>query len=170
MKFQLGEKVLFLHDTGYGIVKAINSDSSLQVVDENGFERNCNLGEVCKLVAEEFSEPSVSEEFGFHSGTSKKLKSEIPEIDLHIENLSESTRGLTNHEIVQLQLKALKGFLQDIQAKKVRKALIIHGVGEGVLRQEVHYMLRAINGAILHDEHYTPRGFGATLLELRYAY
>lgn len=170
MKFQIGEKVLFLHDTGYGIVKAINGDSSLQVLDENGFERRCTLGEVCKLVAEDFGEASVSESVESRLVSGKKIKMDIPELDLHIENLSESTRGLTNHEIVQLQLKALKDFLQEIQSKKIRKVLIIHGVGEGVLRQEVHYILRSINGAILHDEHYTPRGFGATLLELRYAY
>lgn len=172
MSFNLGERVLFLHDSGTGIILEIIPDGTFVIEDEDGFRRKLNAGEICKIHAEDIPVDLIPDEkdavSGKRSGTNRN--NGIWEIDLHIDALLDSMEGMTNHDIVQYQMRSLKRFLEDAKAKKARRILIIHGVGEGVLRREVHDYLRGIDGAVFHDEHYTPKGFGATLLELKYGY
>jgi len=172
MSFNIGERVLFLHDSGKGVILDISPDGTFQIEDEDGFRRKVHAGEICKIHSESIPVDTVPD--NKLTVTRKNLSGNKTknrwEIDLHIDTLTDSTSGMTNHEIVQFQMKSLIRFLEEAQLKKVRKILIIHGVGEGVLRREVHDYLRGISGAVFHDEHYTPKGFGATLLELKYAY
>lgn len=171
MIFRLGEKVLFLHEKGFGIITECLPNGNYRVQDEDGFIKTCSNGELCKVHGEEFTiESPIESQKGVAVRKNGNSQKPIPEIDLHIENLLDSTSGMSNHEIVQYQLRMVRLFIEDLKNRKIRKALIIHGVGEGVLRNEVHNLLRGIDGAIFHDEHYTPKGFGATLLELRYNY
>jgi dsDNA-specific endonuclease/ATPase MutS2 len=52
-------------------------------------------------------------------------------------------------------------------ANRQPKALIIHGIGEGVLRMAVRQLLSGKKGISFHDGNYSSRGVGSTLVEIR---
>ncbi|MBS1586123.1 MAG: Smr/MutS family protein [Bacteroidetes bacterium] len=64
------------------------------------------------------------------------------EIDLHIEKLVPSRRGMSNAEILQLQLDTLQKYLQLALVHRQNKMVVVHGKGDGVLRNAVHNLLR----------------------------
>ena len=59
------------------------------------------------------------------------------EVDLHIEKLVKNTRGLSNTEMVEIQLRTVKQVLFENRSKKGLKIVFIHGVGKGVLKTEI---------------------------------
>src|SRR5690606_38959059 len=92
----------------------------------------------------------------------KPASREVPEIDLHIHELMDFYNHLSNSEIVLKQLSACKAFLHSSMAKGFRKMIIVHGVGEGVLRSEVHWLLDGFPNLQYHDASYRKYGYGAT--------
>jgi hypothetical protein len=173
MSFKLGERVLLLNETGAGKIVEFCSDGSLRIEDEDGFILTRSVGEVCKIVSDAIRVNDVPSEKSQDIYAPRKgsvSSGNMWELDLHIEQLLESTSGMSNYDIVTHQMAVLKKFIQEARNKKIKKILIIHGVGEGKLRAEVHTYLRGLESAVFHNEHYTPKGFGATLLELFYNY
>jgi hypothetical protein len=57
----------------------------------------------------------------------------ILEVDLHINQLIKSTRGLDNYDMLNLQLDTAKSKIEFAISKRISKVVFIHGVGEGVL-------------------------------------
>lgn len=63
-------------------------------------------------------------------------------VDLHIEKLTDSWNYLNNFEILSIQLKAFEKYY-DLAAAHFQPSLtIIHGVGVGKLRDEIHDILK----------------------------
>jgi len=84
-------------------------------------------------------------------------------IDLHIEKLASNTNGMTNTDILQIQINALEQFMHTAIANRQQRVVVIHGVGEGVLKEEVHKMLRAmLEVKRFKNEWMSNYGFGAT--------
>ena len=52
------------------------------------------------------------------------------EVDLHIEELIDDIRGMSNGEIIQIQLKHFQKKLDEAIAKKMRSIVFIHGIGK----------------------------------------
>jgi len=104
-----------------------------------------------------------------HSDTPKKSKphsnnnpaNEI-EIDLHIEELLDNYSGMSNAEIIQVQLKHFQKTLDKAINGHYRKLVVIHGVGNGRLKQEVRAILSSYNNLRFYDGSYSKYGFGAT--------
>ncbi len=72
----------------------------------------------------------------------KTVKKEVVlEVDLHAEKLMKSTNGLDNYDILNIQIETAKRKLEFAIQKRIFKIIFIHGVGEGVLKQELHYLL-----------------------------
>lgn len=71
----------------------------------------------------------------------KKRPSMVNVLDLHLEKLSGYTpnSGLT---ILDYQLKECRKFLEEVIARKYLSATIIHGKGEGILRDQVIHLLK----------------------------
>ncbi|MEO6541150.1 MAG: hypothetical protein ABIN74_09180, partial [Ferruginibacter sp.] len=63
-------------------------------------------------------------------------------VDLHIEKLTDSWKHLTNFEILTMQLKAFEKYYELAVAHYQSSLTIIHGVGVGKLRDEIHDILR----------------------------
>ena len=84
------------------------------------------------------------------------------EIDLHIHELTDRYSHLTNHEIVQIQLKHFQNALDKAINERYRKLIVIHGVGKLRLKQEVLNVLASYNNVKAHDASYSKYGFGAT--------
>ena len=83
------------------------------------------------------------------------------EIDLHIEELVDTHAGMSNAEIIQVQLKHLQRAIDKAIAEHCRKMVVIHGVGNGRLKSEVHAILNS-QKLRYHDGSYAKYGFGAT--------
>ena len=63
-------------------------------------------------------------------------------VDLHIEKLTDSWKHLSNYEILQMQLKAFEKYYELAVLHYQSSLIIIHGVGEGVLKEEIHIILK----------------------------
>lgn len=91
------------------------------------------------------------------------------ELDLHIEKLVEKWTGLDNFEILTLQLQTLEKYLDLAIAHHLPSMVVIHGVGSGKLRDEIHEILRLKRGVKSFVNRYDPRyGYGATEIFFQY--
>lgn len=178
--FQPGEKVSFLREKGDGIVSSFKN-GRYTVVDEYGFERTFLPNELVKIygtnyglsendfVANEDETLSRSRHLEFkESRTGSKRPLDVWEIDLHIESLLDSHSGMSNGEILSVQLKEMKNVFNRARSKFIQRLVIIHGVGEGVLKSEVLSFLQKQEGVEFYDADFREYGKGATMIEIRY--
>ena len=84
------------------------------------------------------------------------------EVDLHIHQLVQSTKGLTNYDMLTLQLETARRQLEFAINKRIQKVVFIHGVGEGVLRTELEYLFGRYENVKFYDANYQKYGVGAT--------
>lgn len=90
-------------------------------------------------------------------------------IDLHIEKLTDSWKHLSNYEIVSLQLKTFEKYYDLALAHHQHSLTVIHGVGEGRLRDEIHDILRLKREVKSFVNQYHPNfGYGATEIFFQY--
>lgn len=90
-------------------------------------------------------------------------------IDLHIEKLTDDYRRMNNYEIVNLQLKTFEKYYHLAVAHHQPSLIVIHGVGEGVLRDEIHDILRLKKEVKSFVNQYHPNfGYGATEIFFQY--
>jgi hypothetical protein len=87
-------------------------------------------------------------------------------IDLHIEEIIDDYRRLSNGEILEIQLKKFHQVIQDALKKKIKRLIVIHGVGKGVLKNEIMKEVCNYNIISIHDAPYLEFGKGATELVL----
>ena len=93
----------------------------------------------------------------------------IPDtIDLHIENLIPNHRGMTNAEIITIQLKHFRQALDEAIVHKLPKFTVVHGIGKGKLKSEIFEILKTIGAVRSFKNDYHPRfGFGSTEIYFR---
>jgi hypothetical protein len=92
----------------------------------------------------------------------------VPEIDLHIENLINGHAKLDKGEIVRIQLMHFHRFMDKAVRLGVSKVFIIHGVGEGKLRETIAEQLRRHPDVIkFKNEFHHKYGYGATEVKLQ---
>ncbi len=84
------------------------------------------------------------------------------EVDLHIGQLINSTQGLDNFDILTIQLDTAKRQLEFAMQKRIQRVIFIHGVGEGVLRTELEFLLKRYDQLKFYDADYQKYGRGAT--------
>ncbi len=91
------------------------------------------------------------------------------EVDLHLEALRpDNTEELSNTAILRLQLDAFEDALSRALATNMHEIVFIHGMGNGVLRKEIHRQLsRNKDIKFFEDAHKEKFGFGATLVRLK---
>lgn len=94
--------------------------------------------------------------------TSAKQKPTEKEVDLHIEELIDSYSGLTNSQILNIQMDHFEKELDYARANGLKKIIFIHGVGNGRLKQEIISVLKNLEGLKYQDGSYKKYGFGAT--------
>ena len=89
------------------------------------------------------------------------------EKDLHIGELVEDFSGLSNAEILEIQLKHFQKFIDEALIRKAQKITFIHGVGNGKLKSAIRSELSKIPGLTYRDGPYEKYGAGATEVFLR---
>ncbi|MGB7785990.1 MAG: Smr/MutS family protein [Salinimicrobium sp.] len=84
------------------------------------------------------------------------------EVDLHIGKLVARTGGLSNFEMLNIQMDTAKRQLEFAIKKRIQKVVFIHGVGEGVLRAELESLFSRYENLKWYDADYQKYGLGAT--------
>lgn len=100
----------------------------------------------------------VSAGFKVKNETSTKQAEPLPPsvIDLHIEKLVEDPGGYSSAEKLDIQLREFEKWLDKAQRHYLPQAWVIHGVGKGILRNEIHEILRLRDGIKSFSQHYHP--------------
>jgi hypothetical protein len=90
-------------------------------------------------------------------------------VDLHIEKIADDWQHLSNYEIIGLQLKTFEKYYDLALAHHQPSMIVIHGVGKGKLRDELHDILRLKREVKSFINQYDPRfGYGATEIFFQY--
>lgn len=189
MSFKIGKRVRFLNADGYGIVTKIIDSNRLEVENEFGFEEIYDKSELVlerskedyykdnllsnkeienKLKIDKYDQSAYDLQQKFNNLNLKADKGRLV-IDLHIEKLISSHLGMSNFQILNIQMSHFKSFLNTSIAKKANKIVVIHGVGEGVLRHEIRKELDVYHPNFeFYDASYEEFGYGATEIRLKY--
>jgi len=99
----------------------------------------------------------------------KKEKTQaVIEVDLHINQLLDSTSGMNNTEMLNVQLDKFRQTMEENKNQKGQKIVFIHGKGEGVLRNAVLSELKSkYKNCPVQDASFKEYGFGATMVTIR---
>ena len=84
------------------------------------------------------------------------------EVDLHIHHLTNSTKNMSNFEMLNLQLDTARSQLEFAIRKRIQKVVFIHGVGQGVLKAELETLLSRYNNVNFYEASFSEYGAGAT--------
>ncbi|SIN82213.1 Smr/MutS family protein [Chitinophaga niabensis] len=85
------------------------------------------------------------------------------EVDLHIEKLASNWQELSNLEMLGIQLNEFQYNLDLAIAQHQKSMIVIHGIGSGKLRDEVHEILKTVSEVKYFVNQYHPfYGYGAT--------
>ncbi len=100
----------------------------------------------------------------------KKRPAKSQEIDLHIEQLVSDFERMSNLQKLEAQLLACEQAVLDAYHNQMPSVIIIHGIGAGKLKEEVHSLLKGMRKQVRQFENkYSQKyGFGATEVFLRY--
>ena len=167
-----GDKVSVLDDAIDGVVVEVNG-SAITIETTDGFNLTFNSNELIKIESgnamnfsfnksQVISEKEVTKPN--YINKEKKNKKEIPppEFDLHIEKLVKSYKSMNNHDILTLQMETAKRHIEFALRNRIPKIVFIHGVGEGVLKSELDFLLGRYDNIVFQDANYQKYGLGAT--------
>ena len=170
--FQVGDKVSVLDDAIDGVVVKINGDT-ITIETTDGFPLSFKTNELIKIgnadamtlnfnkneviKAKEIPKPN-------YINKEKKSKKEVPvpEFDLHIEKLVKNYKSMSNYDILTLQSETAKKHIDFAIRNRIPKIVLIHGVGEGILKSELDFMLGRYEMITFQDANYQKYGLGAT--------
>lgn len=173
--FNKGDKVSVLDEAINGIVLSVKNDE-VNVETEDGF--------TMKFLAKELIKVNDTSDLNLKNGSfnlnqvkmekeipkprsfvkEKKAKGEIPppEFDLHIEKLVPNFRAMSNYDILTLQSETAKRHIEFAIKNRIPKIVFIHGVGEGILKSELDFLLGRYDNIAFQDGNYQKYGLGAT--------
>lgn len=178
--FKIGDEVSVLDDAINGVVIDIKNNE-VSIETEDGF----TMTYFVKQLIKNFKTSSLSQNIGsFNSNKikqdkeipkprsfvkEKKTKGEIPppEFDLHIEKLTKNYRGMSNFDILNLQAETAKRHIEFAIRNRIPKIIFIHGVGEGILKAELDFLLGRYDAISFRDANYQKYGTGATEVFIR---
>lgn len=175
MKFQVNDTVEVLDDALRGKVTAVKGDT-ISIETTEGFLLDFHETELVQISTEQrrlisTSDVPISEIMKEKQQSKKPKSSRIKskernsppmEVDLHIEKLVNSFKGMNNHDILTLQLDTARRQIEFATRKRIQKIVFIHGVGEGVLKAELDYLLGRYENLKFYDADYQKYGLGAT--------
>nr|WP_299069664.1 Smr/MutS family protein [uncultured Allomuricauda sp.] len=169
--FKIGDRVEVLDEAIAGQVLSVDGDMiTLETID--GFPMQYGSKELVKIKGDfnvsnfEIAKVKKEKELPKKSVVSalkpKERNAPKMEVDLHISQLVKSTKGLGNFDMLNLQLETAKRQLDFAIRKRIQKVVFIHGVGEGILKEELYYLFGKYDNLKFYDADYQKYGLGAT--------
>ena len=109
---------------------------------------------------------------GFRMYDATKIRENLPlartVVDLHIEKLTDFADTLSNFEMLSLQLDTFEKYYDLAVAHKQKSLVIIHGIGEGKLKDEIHDVLKMKKEVTSFvNQYHELYGYGATEIYLK---
>lgn len=170
-----GDKVSVLDEAINGVVLSVKNNE-ITIETEDGFVMTFFVNELIKIhdssnlmnsikrinlseVSKEKEEPKAR---SFVKERKDKREIPAPEFDLHIEKLVPNKRGMSNYDILTLQTETAKRHIEFAIRNRIPKIVFIHGVGEGILKAELDFLLGRYDGIDFQDANYQKYGLGAT--------
>ncbi len=90
-------------------------------------------------------------------------------IDLHIEKIVSEHQSLSSFEMITLQLKEFDKWFHLSIAHRENSLIVIHGIGSGKLKEEIHEILKTKKEVKYFVNQYDKRfGYGATEIVFQY--
>ena len=175
MEFEINDKVEVLDDALEGFVMHVRGEV-VTIETTEGFMLDFNKSELVKIGEQQSGMNSMNDadysKILKEKQQSRKPKSirikpkdrNIPpmEVDLHIEKIVKSYKGMGNYDILNIQLDTAKRQIEFAMRKRIQKIVFIHGVGEGVLKAELDFLLGRYDNLKFYDADYQKYGVGAT--------
>ena len=188
-----GSEVKFLNDVGGGIVLEVFSDGTANVEGEDGFDMKYNLKELmlvneniteqeeeynnklpdlAQIIAQDVNEERqklIQKDFEVKyanvRATNQQRRGEHMLIDLHIHELIEDQSGLQDRTKLDVQLNHFERMMRIAGEQRVKRVIFIHGVGKGVLRNQIRTRLDSYYpDCTVRDAN--PREYGAGATEV----
>jgi dsDNA-specific endonuclease/ATPase MutS2 len=175
MNFNIGDKVSVLDEAINGVVLSVNG-KEICIETEDGFLMTFFVNELIKInnsnnlinSIESFNKHIIAKEKEiqkpriFMKERKDKREVSVPEFDLHIEKLVKNFKGMSNYDILTLQTETAKRHIDFALRNRIPKIVFIHGVGEGVLKAELDFLLGRYENILYRDANYQKYGLGAT--------
>lgn len=175
-----GDKVSVLDEAINGTVVSVKNNEVL-IETTDGFTMTFFVNELLKIqdssnlmnsikridleeISKEKTEPKPR---SFVKEKKEKRDIGVPEFDLHIEKLVPNKRGMSNYDILTLQTETAKRHIEFAIRNRIPKIVFIHGVGEGILKAELDFLLGRYDGIDFQDANYQKYGLGATEIYFR---
>lgn len=171
--FCKGDKVTVLDDAIDGVVLAVKGNN-VTIETTDGFELTFDASELIKVGTSDLNfnigqnlnqiikEKEIPKPRSFVKEKKPKHEAGVPEFDLHIEKLVKNFRGMNNYDILTLQTETAQRHIEFAIKNRIPKIVFIHGVGEGVLKAELDFLLGRYEGLSFQDANYQKYGIGAT--------
>jgi len=171
--FSIGQSVSVLDENCDGIIVAIDIPY-ITIETSHGFIVRFRESEITPSISDDIKQRLIDvpnkiviqkEGVPLKKNTRVKPKernSAVIEVDLHIEKLVKSYKHMTNYEILTLQVNTAERQLLFAMSKRISKIIFIHGVGEGVLKEELYFLFNKYDGIKFYSANYQKYGAGAT--------
>jgi dsDNA-specific endonuclease/ATPase MutS2 len=173
--FNKGDQVSVLDEDVNGIVLEVK-DKQITIETTDGFVMTYFVNELLKVrnssnlmdsiqrinIEQVAKEKEIPKPRSFVKEKKDKRQIPAPEFDLHIEKLVVNKRGMSNYDILTLQTETAKRHIEFAIRNRIPKIVFIHGVGEGVLKSELDFLLGRYDNIAFQDGNYQKYGQGAT--------
>ncbi|WP_196884901.1 Smr/MutS family protein [Aureivirga sp. CE67] len=180
MKLKKGDVVAVIEDSFRGKIKEIKGEK-VTIITEDDFEIVYNKEDLVKITEDQKelakyrdiknkklsqkSDDYVNKKILSKSKLKFPSKERAPkhtmEVDLHIEKLIPKYKGMSNFDIMSIQLETARQKIEFAIDKKISKIIFIHGIGDGVLKEELKYLFGRYHVDV-KDASYQKYGLGAT--------
>ncbi|PKA84315.1 hypothetical protein ATE92_2497 [Ulvibacter sp. MAR_2010_11] len=171
---KIGDKIAVLDEDISGHIVAFTG-SDVTIMTQDGFEMQYAKNEIVvesnsltkkQMLPQNISEIISEKEVKKHKNTTRirpKERSMPPmEVDLHIHQLTNNQKGLSNYDMLTLQMDTAKRQLEFAISKRLQRVVFIHGIGDGVLRAELDFLFKRYDNLEYYDADYQKYGRGAT--------
>ncbi|MEP2238171.1 MAG: Smr/MutS family protein [Maribacter sp.] len=169
--FNIGDTVETIDDVIKGVVESIDG-TNITMLSDDGFPLTYAAHELVLIaddirvsnyeVAKIKKEKEIPKRKKTRVLKSKERTAPKMEVDLHINQLIKNPKSISKFDMLTLQLDTAKRQLDFAISKRIQKIVFIHGVGEGVLKEELGSLFRKYDNVKYYDADYQKYGLGAT--------
>jgi hypothetical protein len=142
--------------------------STIPILEKEGYLIQLD-GEIQKIDADELKNSLLSQKINNQPEPKRNdefKKLEWREIDLHIEKLRSDYGNLSAREMLDVQLAEFDKAFDKALVSGIGKLIVIHGIGSGILKSEIHKRLSSSNHIKSFKEGRKEKfGYGATEIQ-----
>jgi len=168
MSWFVGQQVSVLRESGIFTIKEILK-TQLVLTDEFGFSYTYTQDLVVARQAIDVQKIKNKDQITSvrtqHQKPPTTKENTLPSIDLHAEELGLPAQ-LSAHDVLLAQLAAFRQFCNQQARSRHVKFLVIHGAGEGRLKQEIKLLVLSRSGMSMHDAQWSNGAVGTSRIEL----